>query len=51
MAQKTRRTGRRVAEPMNSYERRIIRGAGREKGITTFSQGEEPSRHVVISLE
>ncbi|NLG36474.1 MAG: protein jag [Clostridiales bacterium] len=53
MAQKTRRTGRSVSlEPMNSYERRIIHAAlANEKGITTFSKGEEPNRHVVISLE
>lgn len=53
MALKTRRTGRSVSlEPMNSYERRIIHAAlAGEEGITTFSQGEEPDRHVVISLE
>lgn len=53
MASKVRRTGRSVAlEPMNSYERRIIHAAlAEERGITTFSQGEEPNRHVIIALE
>jgi len=53
MAAKTRRTGRSVTlDPMNSYERRIIHAAlADEEGVTTYSQGEEPNRRVVISVE
>lgn len=39
-------------EPMNPYERRIIHAALQEdKGITTFSEGDEPFRRIVIQLK
>lgn len=44
-------TGRSVAmEAMNPYERRVLHSAlqGYE-GITTYSEGEEPFRHVIIA--
>ncbi len=46
------RTGRRRSlEPMNPYERRIIHTAVQEmEGITSWSVGTEPARHVVIGL-
>lgn len=46
------KTGRRVSvEPMNPYERRIIHSAlqGNEQ-VETHSEGEEPNRHIVITL-
>ena len=37
-------------EPMNPYERRIIHSSLQNyEGVTTFSEGEEPYRRVVIS--
>ncbi len=37
-------------EPMNASERRIIHSALQSfPGVTTFSEGEEPQRHVVIA--
>lgn len=50
LADKVKRTGRKVVlEPMNPHERRIIHIAlQEEKGITTYSEGEEPYRKVVI---
>ena len=37
-------------EPMNPAERRIIHSALQDyPGITTFSEGEEPERHIVIA--
>ena len=53
MANRALRTGRKVSlEPMNPYERRIIHYAlqGTE-GVTTHSEGEEPNRHVVITVK
>ncbi len=36
-------------EPMNPYERRIIHFAlQKNQGITTYSEGDEPYRRVVI---
>lgn len=51
LAEKVKRTGRKVElEPMNPYERRIIHSTLQEiEGITTFSEGEEPYRKVIIS--
>jgi len=51
LAQKAVRSRREVSlEPMNSYERRIIHSALAEvKGVETYSEGEDPYRHVVIS--
>ena len=53
IAYKVKRTKRSVAlEPMNPYERRIIHSAlQNDKYVFTRSEGEEPSRHVVISLK
>ena len=39
-------------DDMNSYERRIVHNALSEfKNITTFSEGEEPNRHIVIAYK
>ncbi|WP_143322388.1 RNA-binding cell elongation regulator Jag/EloR [Clostridium sp. HBUAS56010] len=53
IAYKVKRTKRSVSlEPMNPYERRIIHSALQsDKSIITRSEGEEPFRHVVISLK
>ena len=52
MANRAVRTGRKVAlEPMNPYERRIIHSALQvNEGVDTHSEGEEPNRHVVITV-
>ena len=51
LEQKVKRTGREhKLEPMNPYERRIIHTAlQNSKYVTTQSEGQGPSRHVVIS--
>jgi len=37
-------------DPMNAAERRIIHSAlPKFPGVTTFSEGEEPERHVVVA--
>ncbi|HVL65105.1 MAG TPA: R3H domain-containing nucleic acid-binding protein [Actinomycetota bacterium] len=37
-------------EPMNAYERKIVHDAVAEvEGATSFSEGEEPNRRVVVS--
>ena len=53
MANRATRTGRRVSfEPMNPYERRIIHFALQKNDLVeTHSEGEEPNRHVVITLK
>ena len=53
IAYKVKRTRRPVSlEPMNPYERRIIHPAlQNDKYVTTRSEGEDPFRHVVISLK
>lgn len=53
LSEKVKRTGNRVVlEPMNPHERRIIHTALQEEyRISTFSEGEEPNRRVVISLK
>ena len=50
---KVKRTKRPVSlEPMNPYERRIIHAAlQNDKFVTTHSEGEEPYRHVVVTLK
>ena len=50
LAGQTIRTGRRHSlEPMNPYERRIIHTTVQEmEGVTSWSVGSEPNRHVVI---
>jgi len=41
-----------ILEPMNPYERRIIHATlQNDRQISTYSQGEEPYRNVVISLK
>ena len=53
IAFKVKRTKRTVSlEPMNPYERRIIHSAlQNDKFVTTHSEGEEPYRHVVVTLK
>jgi len=53
IAFKVKRTRQPVElEPMNPYERRIIHSAlQNEKYITTYSEGEEPYRKVVVALK
>lgn len=50
-ASQVRATGRPVAmEPMNPYERRILHSALQGfRGVTTYSEGEEPNRRVIIA--
>jgi len=50
-AMHVKQTGRPVSmEPMNPYERRILHSALQGfTGVTTHSEGEEPTRHVVIT--
>ena len=50
---KVKRTKRAVIlEPMNPYERRIIHSAlQNDRFVTTHSEGEEPFRHVVVTLK
>lgn len=51
LAERVQKTGKKVElEPMNPYERRIIHYTLQEfKDITTFSEGEEPYRKVIIA--
>lgn len=53
IAYKVKRTRRSVSlEPMNPYERRIIHSAlQNDKYVTTYSEGEEPFRKVVVALK
>ena len=53
IAYKVKRTRRSVSlEPMNPYERRIIHSAlQNDKFVTTHSEGDEPYRHVVVTLK
>lgn len=53
IAYKVKRTKHSVSlEPMNPYERRIIHSAlQNDRYVVTRSEGEEPYRHVVISLK
>lgn len=53
MANRAVKTGRKVVmEPMNPYERRILHSALQlNDAVTTHSEGEEPNRHVVITLK
>lgn len=52
LAKKVKQTGKSVVlEPMNPYERRIIHSSlQNDKYVTTYSEGEEPYRNVVITL-
>jgi spoIIIJ-associated protein len=53
IAFKVKRTKHSVSlEPMNPYERRIIHSAlQNDKYVTTHSEGEEPYRHVIVSMK
>ena len=53
IAYKVKRTKRSVdLEPMNPFERRIIHSAlQNDKFVTTHSEGDEPYRHVVVTLK
>jgi spoIIIJ-associated protein len=53
IAYKVKRTKRSVAlEPMNPFERRVIHSAlQNDKFVTTHSEGDEPYRHVVVTLK
>lgn len=53
IAYKVKRTRRPVSlEPMNPYERRIIHSVlQNDKYVTTYSEGEEPFRKVVVALK
>lgn len=50
-ASRVRANGRPVTmEPMNPYERRVLHSALQDfEGVTTYSEGEEPNRCVVIA--
>ena len=52
MAGRAKKSGKRVAlEPMNPYERRILHSAlQNDPDVTTHSEGEEPYRRVIITL-
>lgn len=53
LAKKVKHTGKNIVlEPMNPYERRIIHSAlQNDRYVTTYSEGEEPYRNVVIALK
>ncbi len=53
IAKKVKRTRRPMdLEPMNPYERRIIHSTlQNDRYVITSSEGEEPYRHVVVSLK
>ncbi|HIT73461.1 protein jag [Tyzzerella sp. An114] len=53
LAKKVKQTRKSVVlEPMNPYERRIIHSAlQNDRYVTTYSEGEEPYRNVVIVLK
>lgn len=50
MADKAKRLNRKVAlEPMPAYERKIIHSKLQDvEGVTTYSDGQEPHRHIII---
>lgn len=53
IAYKVKRTKKPVSlEPMNPFERRVIHSAlQNDRYVSTHSEGEEPYRHVVITLK
>ena len=53
IAYKVKRTKRPIAlEPMNPFERRVIHSAlQNDRYVTTHSEGEDPYRHVVVTLK
>lgn len=53
LSEKVKRTGTKIVlEPMNPHERRIIHTTLQDESrISTFSEGDDPNRRVVISLK
>ena len=53
VAHKVKKTRKSISlEAMNAYERRIIHSVlQNDKYVTTYSEGEEPYRHVVVALK
>ena len=53
IAYKVKKTKRSVElEPMNPFERRVIHSTlQNDRYVTTYSEGEEPYRHVVVTLK
>lgn len=53
IAYKVKRTKRAVSlEPMNPFERRVIHSAlQNDRYVSTHSEGDEPYRHVVVTLK
>ena len=53
VAYKVKKTKRPVSlEPMNPFERRVIHSAlQKDRYVTTHSEGEEPYRHIVVTLK
>lgn len=53
MAHNVKKTGKYIKlEPMNPYERRVIHSTlQNDKYVSTYSEGEEPYRRVVIELK
>lgn len=53
LAEKVKRTGTRIVlEPMNPHERRIIHTSLQDEArISTYSEGDDPNRRVVITLK
>ncbi len=53
IAYKVKRTKRPVSlEPMNPFERRVIHSTlQNDRYVTTYSEGEEPYRYVVVALK
>lgn len=53
MAYKVKRSRKSISlEPMNPYERRVIHSAlQHDRYVETYSEGNEPNRHVVITLK
>ena len=51
IARKVKKSGRKVTlEPMNPYERRVLHATLQNNPyVTTYSEGEEPNRRVVIA--
>jgi spoIIIJ-associated protein len=50
MAARALDEGEMELEPMNAFERKIVHDAvGEITGVTSFSEGEEPYRRVVIA--
>lgn len=53
LSEKVKRTGTKIVlEPMNPHERRIIHTSLQDEAkISTFSEGDDPNRRVVIALK